>query len=172
MKMMYDFYNLHKEQKLCFVDGSKPKNKICVAGMFKHFPFHPRDHLFWGNTEDLINVFNIPYEQLSDDEILILTDESIYLKYLRTEIYICQFYYAKFDNDIIRFIKEPLKYLVDSASNISESFEKSYLIRELVFKSFPKIEVEWLKYGITKDNYDFGESIYGQYWNEELLQID
>jgi|TARA_R110000822_G_scaffold75045_2_gene180349 hypothetical protein len=63
MKIMYDFYNQNSERTLSFTDNySKPYNQICVAGNFVHLPFHPRDHIFWGNREDLIDLFSLPLD--------------------------------------------------------------------------------------------------------------
>ena len=79
MKTMYDFYNQNSERKLSFTnDASKPYNRICVAGNFSHLPFHPRDHIFWGNKNDLIDLFSLPldnydiYQRLDnhDDDIV------------------------------------------------------------------------------------------------------
>ena len=79
MKTMYDFYNQNSERKLSFTgDTSKPYNRICVAGNFLHLPFHPRDHIFWGNKNDLIDLFSLPldnydiYQRLDnrDDDIV------------------------------------------------------------------------------------------------------
>ena len=53
----------YKEKKLSFYyDEKKPKNRICVSGNFAEFSFHPRDHLFWGNREDLIDLFALPLD--------------------------------------------------------------------------------------------------------------
>jgi|14_taG_2_1085336.scaffolds.fasta_scaffold03811_3 phage terminase large subunit-like protein len=79
IKIMYDFYNQNSERKLSFTnDTAKPHNRICVAGNFSHLPFHPRDHVFWGNKNDLIDLFSLPlddydiYQRLDnrDDDIV------------------------------------------------------------------------------------------------------
>ena len=155
MRLMYDFYEKHKEQEMCFSDGTKPKNKICVAGIFRPFPFHPRDHIFWGSTQDLIDVFNIPHDTVS-----LSTD---YTKFMRTEAYICSQYYAKFDIDIAKFIIEPSKYLVDNAPNINEALIKSEYWGNKIFKPFPKIDFAWPKHGLQNYHYDITASQFGEY---------
>lgn len=79
MKTMYDFYNQNSNKEVSFLaDSSKPYNRICVAGNFSHLPFHPRDHIFWGNKNDLIDLFSLPlddydiYQRLDnrDDDIV------------------------------------------------------------------------------------------------------
>lgn len=157
MKLMYDFYQTHKEQELSFFNGSKPRNRICVAGIFRPFPFHPRDHIFWGNTQDLIDVFTIPY-----DDVSLVPD---YTKYLRAEAYICMWYYAKFDPEIIKYISEHTKYLVDRAPNISEALLKSDYWGPKVFKPFPRIDFAWPKHELPKYHYDLTARVFGEYWD-------
>lgn len=160
MRLMYNFYQQHSEQLACFADGNKPKNKICVAGIFRPFPFHPRDHIFWGNTYDLIDVFNIPLDEI-DFDIKIPMD---YNKYLRSEAYICMWYYSKFDNEILKYIANSNKYLVDSASHINEAIVKSEYWGAKIFQPFPKIDFEWPKHGLKKYHYDFTAKHFGEYW--------
>lgn len=157
MKLMYNFYNNNKEQELCFSNGLKPKNKICVAGIFKPFPFHPRDHIFWGNTQDLIDVFNIPYDNISINED--------YTKYVRSEAYICMWYYARFDKDIERFINNPTNYLVDNAPLIKEALLKSDFLGPKIFKPFPRIDFAWPKHGLNSYHYNLTASQFGEYWD-------
>ena len=65
-------------ENLQIVSSAKPHNRICVAGNFSHLPFHPRDHVFWGNKNDLIDLFSLPlddydiYQRLDnrDDDIV------------------------------------------------------------------------------------------------------
>ncbi len=157
MKLMYDFYERHQEQELSFFDGSKPRNRICVAGIFRPFPFHPRDHIFWGNTQDLIDVFSIPYDNTSTNDD--------YTKFLRSEAYICMWYYAKFDPEVAKFVNEPAKYLVDRAPCLNEALVKSNYWGAKIFKPFPKIDFAWPKYGLSNYHYDHTASVYGEYWD-------
>ena len=157
MNMMFDFYERHKKQTLSFSDGTRPNNKICVAGIFRNFPFHPRDHIFWGNTKDLIDVFNIPFDDTSLN--------SDYTKYVRAEAYIAMHYYARFDQAVARMVKEPSKYLVDNAPLINEAFVKSNELGSLVFKPFPRIDFEWPKHGLKRYHYDYTSSVLGEYWS-------
>ena len=57
-----------KKKAQFYYDSKKPKNRICVSGNFSEFSFHPRDHLFWGNREDLIDLFSIPLEKWCIEE--------------------------------------------------------------------------------------------------------
>jgi hypothetical protein len=158
MHLMYNFYEKNKERELMFYnDEQKPKNKICVAGIFKPFPFHPRDHIFWGNTEDLIDVFNIPYSPST-------FGYEDYNKIVRSEAYIAAYYYAKFDETIQKFINNPQLYLVDNAPKISEAFEVNDKIITKVFQPFPKIDFEWPKHNLKEYHYDFTEKVFGEFW--------
>lgn len=157
MRLMYEFYERYQEQDLFFTDGTKPKNRICVAGIFRPFPFHPRDHIFWGNTQDLISVFDIPHDETS------LNDD--YNQYLRAEAYICMWYYAKFDVDIMKYVANPAKYLIDGAPNIQEALVKSDYWGPRIFKPFPRIDFEWPKHGLKNYHYDLTATKFGEYWD-------
>ena len=66
MTRMYEHFFRNKERVITFQDDeTKPRNRIFVGGSFPEFPFHPKDHIMWGNTEDLIDVFSLPLEQHS-----------------------------------------------------------------------------------------------------------
>lgn len=159
MRTMFIFYEKHKIQPLRFEGNSqKPFNTICVAGIFRPFPFHPRDHIFWGNTQDLIDVFSIPYDNESTDQD--------YSRWLRAEAYLCMWYYARFDKQINKYIERYQEYLVDSAPFLKEALEKSNELGPKVFKPFPRIDFEWPKHGLANYHYDFTEREYGEYWDE------
>lgn len=158
MKLMYNFYLTHQTRALTFHDNNlKPYNRVCVAGIFKPFPFHPRDHIFWGNTQDLIDVFDIPYDlsSTSDD----------YNHNTRAEAYIASWYYAKFDPTINHYINNYKQYLVDNAPYLKEALAKSNDLGPKVFKPFPKIDFEWPKHGLANYHYDYTARVYGEYWD-------
>jgi hypothetical protein len=161
MYLMYEYYNKNKERVLHFEKNEiKPYNRICVAGIFRPFPFHPRDHIFWGNTLDLIDVFDIPLDTYNGIEN--------YNLITRTEAYIASFYYAKFNNKIHEFIDDYKTYLVDDAPRIEESFKINDEIITKVFLPFPKINFEWPKHNLKTYHYDFTEKYFGEYWGEEM----
>jgi hypothetical protein len=160
MQLMYDYYNKHKERSLSFEDDvNKPFNRVCVAGIFKPFPFHPRDHIYWGNTMDLLDVFDIPLDTYNGVED--------YSKITRSEAYISSFYYAKFNKKINHFIENYETYLVDNAPKINEAFEINDEIITKVFLPFPKIDFEWPKHGLYRYHYDFTEKHFGEYFGNE-----
>jgi hypothetical protein len=163
MNLMFAYYNRHKERELQFYDdASKPRNKICVAGIYKPFPFHPRDHIYWGNTEDLIDVFTIPMCTGT------LLPDYDYTKITRCETYISVYYYARFEPKINKFIENKQLYLVDNAPHVSEAFEINDRIITKVFKPFPRIDFTWKKYNMTGYHYWLTEkSPWFEYWGSE-----
>ena len=146
MPLMYDFWKNDKRE-----DG-----KLFVMGMYKAFPYHPRDHVFWGRTEDVVNVFDIPFdiERGSNQD---------YTYNTRAETYIGQYYYARFDSSIWDHINDPLTFLVDSAPRKSEALEKDYKLRDKVFVPFPKVSLSWPKHGLNEYHYHIGQT-FTEYW--------
>lgn len=145
MQAMYDYWKPRHE------DG-----KLFVMGMYHAFPYHPRDHVFWGRTEDVKNVFDIPF----DPEPNLEQD---YRYKTRAETYIGQYYYARFDPSIQEHIDNPLEFLVDSAPRKNEALEKDYAMRDKVFVPFPKVSMAWPKHNLQNYHYDICRS-YTEYW--------
>lgn len=142
MQLMYDYYEKHKTG-----------NTIFVAGIFPTFPFHPRDHIFWGKRQDLLTLFNIPYDFSPQ------TDD--YTKVLRSEAYICQWYYSKNNADAAYMVEHRDLYLLDNSMRRNEAIELSERIK--LFRPFPKIAFEWPKYGLTEYHYNYTQQVYGEY---------
>jgi hypothetical protein len=156
MILMYKYYEKNKERDLHYENNfNKPLNKICVAGIFKAFPFHPRDHIFWGNTEDLIDLFSLPLDELLMSGNPLSNEE--YKKYTRSELYIAIHYCKYFNNKINLFIENYKEYLVDDAPKINEAFELSEKILNKIFLPFPKINFEWPKHGLKEYHYHLTE---------------
>ena len=147
-KRMYDFWEKRHQ------DG-----KLFVLGMYRAFPYHPRDHVFWGNTEDVRKIFAIPFDPD-------LNQSQDYRHKTRAETYIGQFYYARFDPSIDEHIKNPLEFTVDGALKLSEALEKDFRIRDRIFSPFPRISMEWPKQGLKKYHYHIGEQL-TEYWGED-----
>ncbi len=142
MTMMNEFYEQHKAPNIIF-----------VAGIFPTFPFHPRDHIFWGQRENLLTLFNIPYDFSPQ------TDD--YTKVLRSEAYICQWYYAQHDERAAYMVKNWQEYLLDNSPLRHEAIELSERVK--LFKPFPRIDFEWPKYGMKEYHYEYTKQVYGEY---------
>jgi len=174
MYNMYDFFGDNNGRDVTYEnDHEKPYNKICVAGNFNNLLFHPRDHIFWGNKEDLIDLFDIPLEDWALQDKIKLNhpgEYSLYYdKYIRTETYIGTHYAAKFNNRINHYLLKPESNLYDRSNNWEEVKRLSDNITPQIFKSFPKkgIELEWPKYGWDKYPYQNQKIQHGESWHED-----
>lgn len=149
MMKMYDFFMQHNERKLSYqYDYTKPFNRIMVAGVYVDLLFSPRDHIFWGHTEDLIELFNIPLEKNGLIDIVKVPKERLWLYYeyfIRTETYIGAHYCANFNDEINRFLLLPKEHLYDKAVYWYHCKQRSDEIFFSIFKSFPRsaIEFDW-----------------------------
>ena len=175
MKMYY-FYQKYKDRKKSFYyDHQKPKNRICVAGNFAEFSFHPRDHLFWGNTQDLIDLFSLPLDTWAiTDKIKYIQPEdySLYYEYfIRSETYIGAHYLANFDRTINYYLLDPKKYLYDNSECYQETKLLSDELTPQIFKSFPRegIDLEWKKYNWKTYPYKNQREKFGERWHEDGL---
>lgn len=133
MKVLNTFYNKFHEDR-----------EIFVIGMGTHHPYHPQDHLFWGRREDLINLFDLPFE----------TAEATYGPHtdfatntLRGPIHLGVHYYARFSDTAKKHAADPKEYLLDAAPKRQEAFDEYNRIRNIAFKPFPRISMDWHKYG-------------------------
>jgi hypothetical protein len=148
MNMMYDYWMKNKAD-----------HRVFVLGMYTAFPYHPRDHVFWGRAKDVQMIFNIPFD---------IDRGSIqdYSYNTRAETYIGQFYYARFDNSIYEHILNPSIFLTDLAPRKQEALDKDFSIRNQLFQPFPRISMAWPKFNLTEYHYDLGQQ-FTEYWGEE-----
>ena len=144
MQKMYIFYSNNNTKELSFdTNNLKPRNKIGVCGIFDDLPFHPCDHTYWGNTEDLIDFFDIPP---NNSEISIDWKKSI-----RPETYLGANYASNFDRRIKEFIQNPVVYLTDKhlvEHNNQKQFalDISKSINDKIFVRFMRLPFEWIKH--------------------------
>lgn len=142
-----------------FLMENHTEGKIFVAGMFPSLLFHPRDHIYWGTTENLHQLFDIPleYNSLIDKVRIGKYELAEYANYLtRPETYIGAHYCARFDDCVKKMLIEPEKYLYDDAINWQDAKDFSDRITPLVFKSFSRkcIDFDWnCKSGFTIQSY-------------------
>jgi hypothetical protein len=163
MMKMYDFFIQYNQRILSYqYDDSRPKNRILVAGIYADLLFHPRDHLFWGHTEDLVDLFDIPLEKNGLVDIVKVPKERLWMYYeyfIRTETYLGSHYCSNFNDEIIRFLLLPKEHLYDNAVYWNHCKQKSDELCRLVFKSFPKdaIQFDWFR-SISKQTHLIGRS--------------
>lgn len=151
MMEMYNFFVEHLQKELSYhYDYEKPKGKIFVVGVHPDLLFHIRDHMYWGYTDDLIDLFDIPLEKNSVLEVINLPNSRDLGHYfdcfIRVESYIGAHYCARFQPLINRMLLKPSDYLHDGASNWNQAKEISNELVPKVFKSFPRsiIDFDWL----------------------------
>ena len=141
-------------------ERTMPYNKIAVHGMCRDFAFHPIDHIFWGNTQDLIKFFDIEYESKSG-----VPD---FNTFVRSETYITLPYVLSYYNEFSYISDNEMDYLMDNSPKRDEALAISERIMPSLFYVFPKIELSWPKYGMQLYHYDVMESERGghAYWSE------
>jgi hypothetical protein len=154
MEKLNVFYNKFHEDK-----------EIFTLGIGTHFPYHPQDHFLWGNREDLINYFDLPFES-ADATYGPHTDFAT--NTLRGPIHLGVHYYARFSEVAKKHAANPKEYLLDAAPKIQEAFDEYNRIRSLGFKAFPRVTMQWHKYGGVGYMYDMygsqGEVYHDEAW--------
>ena len=58
---IYTRESMERMMKFYF-DNCENEKQLFVAGMYPNLLFHPRDHVFWGKTNSLKNLFDTPLE--------------------------------------------------------------------------------------------------------------
>ena len=159
-----------------FFDNKKDDHQIFVGGMFPSLLFHPKDHIFWGKTDDLIILFNIPLEtygltnKIRVDKNFNKTKLFLYYNhFVRTETYIGAQYCANFEDHINQYLLNPEEYLYDSAPKWNEVYAISDVTTAKYFKSFPKdgIDFVWPKNGWDTYPYEDQKLYHGERWHED-----
>lgn len=147
-------------------------DQIFVAGIYPGLLFHPRDHIFWGRTSDLKELYDIPLEYNGLSDKMEISKEDLWKYYpffVRTETYIGVRYCKKFDERIKVMLIEPEKYLHDDCGGWNQSHKISNEVIRRAFKSFPRegINLEWDKKGWKSYPYDDQKNGYGECWSED-----
>lgn len=167
---LYD-YNSMMVMYYFFIENRKD-HFIFVPGMYPHLLFHPRDHLFWGKTSDLIKLFDIPLKINNvTDKVRILKQDlwKYYRYFIRSETYVGANYCSNFDDKIKIFLIQPEKYLFDESSNWQESLKVSNMIMKNLFKSFPRtnVDLSWPKKNLNSYPYEEQKYRYNECWHED-----
>lgn len=157
-----NYFEKYKTLKVNPIDNSiKALGKIVCASIFTQYPYHPRDHIFFGYKNDLKNLFNIP---LSIQPNLVPN----FNVGIRAESYIGTNYCAKFNTTIKKHLEDPLNYLTDNSKYINESLTLSKDFIQEVFLVTPKIKHIWKKYGILNfkdlDSSPYFTEVFGNDW--------
>jgi len=158
MTMMNDFVlSSIDNTSLIYNDGTKRKGNVFVLGLNKIHPFHPQDHIFWGYREDIYKIFDIP------NKPDFLTNEA---GAFRDPAYIGAMYFKQFYPEVQFYLDNFREYMVDNPLK-QDAKILSEKTRDKVFKVFPKIYMDWVKY---KCNYPYEMYIKeGEYYYEDLI---
>jgi len=144
-------------------------NKIGALGFYEPFPFHPRDHSFWGKTSELIELFDIPLDPSShyvSNPHDAWPYAGFYANQTRAECYIAANYLTKKDSRVKPMVDNPNFYLMDFSEGWQEAKELSDEIFGKYFYPMPRISFEWPKHGLSAYPYDSCAAHYGEYWND------
>lgn len=157
MKRMWEYMREHKKGQ-----------EIFVAGMYPNLLFHPRDHIFWGETRSLRMLFDCPLEHNGfADRVKVAKDVlwKYYHKFIRSETYLGAHYIANLEPKVIDFLIEPETYLYDNAPKWNEAKVVSDLWTPRVFKPFPRegIDLKWMRKGWERYPYD-EQAASGERW--------
>jgi len=145
----------------------KNQEKICVAGFYRPFPFHPRDHIFWGQTAEVAEVFDIPLDKQEKVPISELwPQKGSYAQYTRAECYLVSQYLAKKYSRVKAMTENPQNFLVDFSPQWETARELSEELMDKHFIPFPKIDFQWPKHNITSYDYEGCAAFYGEFWSD------
>jgi hypothetical protein len=133
------FYSLdHKPiEKL---DGSFAKSKIVCTGYFKKFPYHPRDHIFLGFTEDMISLFSAPHSP----------QPNMYHDFnraIRAEAYLGVHYFSQFSEESKKHIDNFADFMLDNSKLKHEAESEDNKWYDKIFTVSPIVNIIWKKYG-------------------------
>ena len=147
----------------------KHSDKICVMGFYKAFPFHPRDHSFWGKTENVAEVFDIPIDPITSTILPhdAWPEAGFYSQHFRSECYIASHFLAKKEPSVKHMVDNPSTFIYDHAPRLQEAQDLNDQIMPKYFIPFPKINFEWPKHGLSNYHYDLAERIFGEFWTKE-----
>ena len=156
MNLMYDYMLKHQD-------------KVCVMGFYEPFPFHPRDHSFWGKTSKVISVFDIPLDPNMWNGSAPYDSwpyAGFYANHVRAECYIASQYLAKKCPKVKKMTEFPQQYLCDFSDRWEEAKTLSEELMDKYFIPFPKIDFEWPKHGMTNYHYEWARANYGEFWGD------
>ena len=151
-----------------FFVENRGNERIFVTGNIWELVFHPKDWVYWGRREDLINLFDIPHEVNALAQVMGVNSGN-YGNYrhvmMRPETYIGVHYCARFDDRIQTMIDHPDQYLYDSCSKWDEAHKVSMEVTPKAFKCFQRkgIHFSWPRKGINVLPFDPSN----EGWDEE-----
>ena len=157
LRQMWNFWNSYAQTE-----------KIFILGDFFTHVFHPRDWVYWGYRETMIDLFDIPDEKNFIAQGMGINSGN-YGQYMnmvmRPEAYIGAHYCARFDDRVVEMLDKPQWYLYDGAPRWDEAKKVSDEVMRKAFKSFSRkgIDMGWPR----NDIYCFPQDPNYEKWHEE-----
>jgi hypothetical protein len=143
MKSFVEFYI--DDIKIKYTNGKSPKGHVFVHGIDANNPYLPQDHIWWGYTEDIKEVFACDY---LNEQILDLPpagDPHYYDTKLNMPSWIGLNYMKKFDERIQHHFENPHEYLYIVSPKRNEALAVYAELRDEMFRPFPKLDMLLIK---------------------------
>ena len=136
-----------------FMNNQKPGRIFVCGNVFEHL-FHPKDWVYWGERDDMINLFNAPHEvnELCEKNGVNSGNYGGFMRYLtRPETYIGAHYCALYDPRVKEMVDNEAEYLYDGAPSWTQAKEISDTVTKECFKCLARegITMEWPRKNIN-----------------------
>tara|TARA_S200002703_G_scaffold137239_1_gene126922 strand:- start:126 stop:2261 length:2136 start_codon:yes stop_codon:yes gene_type:complete len=147
-----------------FVDNDGlNSDKLFVGAVYPKLLFHPRDHIFWGKTDNLLKMFDIPieYNSIIDKVRLGKYELAKYFNHFtRPETYLGAHYISKYDERVKMCLIYPENNLYDGCMYWDNNYKLSSELMPKYFEVFPhkNTDIQW-KLNLNKVNMP-GEEYY------------
>jgi hypothetical protein len=167
MKSFVDFYV--DDVNIKFTDGTSPKGYVFVHGIDANHPYLLQDHIWWGYTEDINKVFSCEYLNQHIFDLPPNGDSSYYDDKFNIPAWIGFNYMKKFDKRVeIHYQNQP-EYMYKISPKRKEALAVYEELREKMFKTFPKIDMFWIKYDYKGYPYPM-YMVQNHYFYEEQIE--
>jgi hypothetical protein len=164
IKVRSDLFIKNIDEWLTFFSEHYVSKRIFVLGLSNIHLFSPRDHVFAGETEDLIKLFDLKPMESSYNSAPLIT--SFY-----PELYLGLSYYSNFSNQAKDFLAYPDKYILSDAPLKEEAKEEWNKIALQYMYPVPRsLKYNWVKTYPDRDYpYDETAALYGEFWHEDIV---
>ena len=160
-KISFDSMNIMYDRMM------KNQDKIGTLGFYKPFPFHPRDHSYWGQTNELKELFAAPHDpawHYISNPVDAWPHSGFYAYQTRSECYIASHYLARKDSRVKEMVDNPQDYLWDFSPKWEDALKLSEELMPKYFYPMPRIDFEWPKHGLSAYPYESVAKSYGESW--------
>ena len=163
LKVRSDMFLPNLSEMWNFYCTQRVNNNILTLSLYSRYPFHPRDHVFIGSSQNVWDLFDIPLDKVQN---------TVYnqTQNVRSETYLGAHYLKKFEPRIEKFLEYPQVYLTDNSLFKAEALEISNrLIQERIgFQPFPQIPIEWPKHYPNGYPFQRLKEEYGEKYHDDL----